>query len=172
MFSTYCHRPAQPRLTISATVKEKRRKERRGLILKTLLVAEWDPCLALGLDWPHLRLMAFANLIHGFCRFDSKAFELIDWNAKEFHHFQTSRSSNYPQLSVAHGVRDIMRGVQFMQMMGHLRWERDIQTIQRKRMYLLNFHCQALHCTHWLSIHFRTNLILIFWDCDRTRNPV
>ena len=49
--------------------------------------------------------MAFANLIHGFCRFDSKAFELIDWNAKEFHHFQTSRSSNYPQLSVAHGVR-------------------------------------------------------------------
>ena len=62
--------------------------------------------------------MAFANLIHGFCRFDSKAFELIDWNAKEFHHFQTSRSSNYPQLSVAHGVRDIMRGVQFMQMMG------------------------------------------------------
>ena len=58
VFSTYCHRPAQPRLTISATVKEKRRKERRGLILKTLLVAEWDPCLALGLDWAHLRLMA------------------------------------------------------------------------------------------------------------------
>ena len=56
MFSTYCHRPAQPRLTISATVKEKRRKERRGLILKTLLAAEWNPCLALGLDWAHLRL--------------------------------------------------------------------------------------------------------------------
>ena len=36
-----------------------------------------------------------------------------------FHdHFHAPRSSNYPQLSLAHGVRDIMRGVQFMQMMG------------------------------------------------------